>query len=465
MISEGIVDKYGGTSLATAERDLKALKGTVERFGGGEDYCFLVCSGAGKASGREIKATDLAYQTIEGNERAWDQLTKQCYNNLRGHQLDGIVIDDIIREGNDIVRKGNFNGENAAKIIGMPERVKARILYQVGKKYYSDIEFEILDYNQNGMVGKDVDENTDVPIDHHTTLANIAQLAREKDLRGKIIIVPGFIGTKEKTGEMITLERGMSDGTATYLGAALYLNEVNIWSDYNGISPVNPAIIPGLDPIKELTCREAEAFAGLGAKIINDVALKPVRERGTPVRILNSFNPEQQGTIIRASSSTDHYGVKAIANVSGYTLITVYDMRMNERGVAGKVANIFANSGISIESEVDGDSNRTYAIFPNGNIGKLLMELDKEKHRVETINQFARISLVGEGMDLIEGRTAEDVFLSTIKALSIQSRMYSRANRSVIRSAFIPENFSHQLITYLFEELGFANNGKSKQSF
>lgn len=262
---------------------------------------------------------------------------------------------------------------------------------------------------------------------------------------------------------MVTLERGMSDGTAIYYGAAIYADEVRIFSDQNGILPVDPDIIDNLSPIKELTYREAEAFAGLGAKIINDVALRPARERGILVKILNSFDFTQTGTNIRANPSTDHYGVKAIANVPDYQLITVHGMRMNQKGIAAKVSSLFAEYDLSIDAESDGDSCKTYAIIPNDNTAKLLNKLASLDHRTTTINRMARIALVGEGMEYIphtNAKTADQILLETLKTQSIQLEMYTLARDSVIRSFFIPQEYTHQVITHLYRAFEFHRNGK-----
>lgn len=464
MRTQSIVHKFGGTSLATTERDLEALHLSLERriAAPSDLLTVIVCSGTGKIDDTEEgkKATDHAYDIVNGKNRdgAWALLKRRFQENVHNHNLPQDTIDYLLGEAQCHLQSDNIDRIGKAKIIGLPERVKAQILYDVGKRDHPELQWKMLDYKQCLMFGVESHpENIDVPINHSRTLWEIGRFSQHEELKGQVLVIPGFIGMNER-GEMITLERGMSDGTATYWGAGYYADEAIIWSDNNGISPVDPAIISGLTPIELLTYREAEAFAGLGAKIINDVAIRPARERGTRVRILNSFEPEKKGTLITANTSLEHYGVKAVAHVPGYYVITVSNMPMNQTGVAGKVSNIFSNCGVSIESEADGDSCRSYAVFPNGNLGNLLVALEEAGHRTESINMISRIALIGEGMSQLRrtrDRTAEQILFGVLAERGIDNLMYSRARGSVMLSGFIREEYTHQAVTYLARELGF----------
>jgi|SRR3989338_6383184 len=466
-MTRAIIEKWGGTSLATTERDIRALEHTIAASKDNE-YTIMVLSGPGKTDNthRGRKATDHAYDIVNNKERdaEWTLLQEILQTKVKDHNLPADTIEPLVSEIQKILQSGNIDKQAEAKIIGLPERVQAKVMYEVGKRNYPALEFVLLDYHQNGMIGeKSFHGNRDVPVDHINTLKSIATVLKEHNLKGKIVNVPGFIGTKRSTDEMVTLERGMSDGSATYWGSALYADEVRIFSDQNGILPVNPNIIENLQPLKELTYREAEAFAGLGCQIINDVALRPVSERGILVKILNSFDFTQTGTNIRAIPSTDHYGVKAIANVPNYQLITVYNMRMNQKGIAAKISSLFAEYDLSIDAECDGDSCRKYAILPHDNISRLITTLDNMGHPVKLENGMERIALIGEGMNYISNtntNTADILFLGTLRSKSIPISMYTQMQESVIQSCFIEKKYTHQAITHLYRAFEFHRNGK-----
>ena len=427
----GIVEKYGGTSLLNAERDTAALNHIADTYHsfGSDTYTLLVCSGVGKKDGTPDgrKATDHAIDVAEGRnkEHEWRVLEDILRGNVHDHGLLSSVAEEHIREVQKILESGNVDEAAKAKIIWLPERHKQVVLSTKAQRAFPDLQFVLLDYDENGMIGVHNGSYNMVPADHKATLQRITQVAKERGLKGKIAIMGGFGGTRAGTKELVTLERGMSDGTATYWGAALYLDEIRIFSDQNGILPVDPNIIFGLGPIAELTYREAEAFAGLGADIIKDVAIRPAMERGIPVWIKNSFDFSQQGTLIHANPSTDYYGVKAIAHVDGYMLMTVYGMRMNERGQAARVAALFAQQGFSIDSEVDGDSCRTYAFKLEGDLSSLLAQLDKNGHRTTATTMMTRIALVGEGMNLVrnDGKKAEEILRGTLNRRKIPISM------------------------------------------
>ncbi len=466
-MTRAIVEKWGGTSLATKERDIRALEHTIATSEDNE-YTIMVLSGPGKTDNtkRGRKATDHAYDIVNDKERdtEWNILQEILQTKVKDHNLSTDTIAPLLNEIQQILQSGNIDKQAEAKIIGLPERVQARVMYEVGKRNYPTLEFVLLDYHQNGMIGeKSFPGNRDVLVDHINTLKSITKVLKEHNLKGKIVNVPGFIGTKQGTNEMVTLERGMSDGSATYWGAALYADEVRIFSDQNGILPVNPNIIENLQPLKELTYREAEAFAGLGCQIINDVALRPVSERGILVKILNSFDFTQTGTNIRAIPSTDHYGVKAIANVSNYQLITIHNMRMNQKGIAAKISSLFAEYDLSIDAECDGDSCRKYAIVPHENISKLITTLDNMGHPAKLESGMERIALIGEGMNYISNtnaKTADILFLGTLRSKGIPISMYTQMQESVIQSCFIEKKYTHQAITHLYRAFEFHRNGK-----
>lgn len=465
LSERGVVEKYGGTSLNSAERDTKVLEHVVETYRteiGKGGYMFMVCSGAGKkdqtAEGR--KATDHAVDIVEGRrpEQEWRVLEDILRRNVQEHGLDQEIINPYIAEARKILDSGNLDGEAGAKIVWLPERCKQYTLQAAARVLFPGLEFVVLDYAENGIVGRDDSAgHLNVAVEHEATLGLIPEIAKRKKLKGKIAILGGFSGTRSGTKELVTLERGMSDGTATYWGAALYLDEIRIYSDQEGLLPVDPSIISGLSPITELTYREAEAFAGLGANIIKDVAIRPACERGIPVKVLSSFDFQSQGTLIRANPSVEHYRVKAIAQVPGYDLITVHGMRMNEKGVAARVAALFATHGFNIDSEVDGDSCRTYAVKPSGNLAALREELAGQGHRTITINLITRIALVGQGMNslAVEGGSAGQILLSILSERKIPQYMYSWSYDSVISSAFIPREYTHQAVISLYRALGF----------
>ncbi len=138
------------------------------------------------------------------------------------------------------------------------------------------------------------------------------------------ILFPGFIGAT-KDGEPATLGRNGSDYTASILGAAINAEEIQIWSDVDGILSADPTIIPYAQPLKLMTFDEACELAYFGARVLHPAAIQPALEKGIQVCVLNSNRPNEPGTVIVAFDGNDNSGrtVKSIAYKEGITLLTI----------------------------------------------------------------------------------------------------------------------------------------------
>ena len=138
------------------------------------------------------------------------------------------------------------------------------------------------------------------------------------------ILFPGFIGAT-KDGEPATLGRNGSDYTASILGAAINAEEIQIWSDVDGILTADPTIIPYAKPLQSMTFDEACELAYFGARVLHPAAIQPALAKGIQVSVLNSNRPGEPGTTIVASKGNEKSGrtVKSIAYKEGITLLTV----------------------------------------------------------------------------------------------------------------------------------------------
>ncbi len=156
---------------------------------------------------------------------------------------------------------------------------------------------------------------------------------------GAVAVTTGFIGATKK-GIITTLGRGGSDYTATIIGAALDADEVQIWTDVNGVMTTDPRIVPEAITLPEISYGEAAELSYFGAKVIHPKTILPVAEKNTPIRILNSFQPDHPGTrIVREprGNGSPIRGITAIRNVS---LVTVEGRGM--QGVPGMAARTFS---------------------------------------------------------------------------------------------------------------------------
>jgi aspartokinase/homoserine dehydrogenase 1 len=147
--------------------------------------------------------------------------------------------------------------------------------------------------------------------------------------RSVIPVVTGFIGATVD-GNLTTLGRGGSDYSATILAAALYANEVIIWTDVDGVLTSDPRLVPGACTIPEISYHEAAELAHFGAKVLHPKTLRPLLQSDIPVWIRNTFAPEKLGTKVTAEGSSNNGGVKALTAISDAVLINVGGPAMAE---------------------------------------------------------------------------------------------------------------------------------------
>ena len=165
----------------------------------------------------------------------------------------------------------------------------------------------------------------------------------------RISLVPGFISMDRDTEEITNLGRGGSDYTAAIIAAALDADILEIWTDVDGFMTADPRVIKTAYTINELSYIEAMELCNFGAKVIYPPTIYPVCIKNIPIRVKNTFNPEAEGTIIKAKIDNDSKPIKGISSINGTTLITVTGLSMvGVIGVNRRIFTALADNGISV---------------------------------------------------------------------------------------------------------------------
>ncbi len=225
---------------------------------------------------------------------------------------------------------------------------------------------------------------------------------------GIVPVVTGFLGATPD-GRITTLGRGGSDYTAGILGACLDADEVQIWTDVDGILTADPRIVPDARPLRELSYTEAAELCYFGAKVLHPKTILPTVERGIPVRVLNTFNPAAPGTRIVRDARGDGGEVRAITTIKGLSLISVEGRGM--LGVPGIAARTFAataREGVSVVmiSQSSSEQSICFAI-PAKDAPTVVQALEREfarelAHRnidrIWSLDNVAIIAVVGPGV-------------------------------------------------------------------
>ncbi len=233
--------------------------------------------------------------------------------------------------------------------------------------------------------------------------SEIAALMKE----GKWIITQGFIGATAN-GVTTTLGRGGSDYSASLIGAAINADEIQIWTDVDGMMTADPRLVPEAIPVANVTFQEAAELAYFGAKVLHPLTIKPAIEKNIPVRILNTLNPDSAGTLlVEKTDNTEK--ICAIACKKGQTAIFINSARMlMASGFLAQVFNIFARYETSIDLITTSEVSVSLTIDNLDKLPQIEEEL-KQLGEVTVLNDLAIIALVGRNFREESG-TAHRIF-------------------------------------------------------
>ena len=262
-----------------------------------------------------------------------------------------------------------------------------------------------------------------------------------------IYITQGFI-CLDDSGAISNLQRGGSDYTATIIGAAIKAEEVQIWTDIDGMHNNDPRYVENTHPISDLSFDEAAELAYFGAKILHPQTVTPVRADSIPVRLKNTMNPEAHGTLI--SSKTSETGIKAIAAKDNITAIKIKSARMLQaHGFLKKVFEIFETYQTSIDMITTSEVAVSLTIDDDKNLDKILVELDKIAS-IEVDKNQSIVCLVGH--TVVNHQDTFKLF-QILQDVKIRMISYGGSNNniSLLIDSSDKINTLQKLNNYLFE--------------
>jgi aspartate kinase len=248
--------------------------------------------------------------------------------------------------------------------------------------------------------------------------AAIAGLCRERlvpRLRpGRAVVTQGYIGGTDK-GLTTTLGRGGSDYTAALLGAALHAEEVQIWTDVEGVLTADPRLCPDARPIPTLTFAEAAELAAFGAKVLHPATIQPAVEADIAVTVRHTGHPDGRHTRITAHRPADtapaaaRRPVTALASRSPITVLTLTSARMfHQSGYMARVFDVFGRLNVSIDLVVTAEVSVSCTVDDDAPLEDLLRELEPFA-KVDVARDRALVAVIGERLKYAAG-TARDVF-------------------------------------------------------
>ncbi|KAG9441603.1 hypothetical protein H6P81_017457 [Aristolochia fimbriata] len=269
----------------------------------------------------------------------------------------------------------------------MSTRIFAAYLNKIGAKarQYDDF-FEI------GFITTDEFTNADILEATYPALAK--RLHGDWIADPAIPIVTGFLGKGWKSCEITTLGRGGSDLTATTIGKALGLAEIQVWKDVDGVLTCDPNIHPLAKPVPFLTFDEAAELAYFGAQVLHPQSMRPAREGDIPVRVKNSYNPKAPGTLITKARDMSKAVLTSIVLKRNVTMLDIVSTRMlGQFGFLAKVFSIFEDLGISVDVVATSEVSISLTLDPSKLWSRELIQQELD-HVVEELEKIAVVNLV-----------------------------------------------------------------------
>ncbi len=386
------VVKFGGSSLASA----KQFKKVGDIIRADKSRRFVVPSAPGKRSPEDTKVTDLLYQMYDaaGDKAKYSKIFTQIRDRfeeiIEGLGLDLNLDDDFRRIEEDFVHqigrdyaasRGEFlNGKIMAAYLGFPFVDAADI-----------IVFH--------------DDNT---LDAQATAAAVAEHLQDLDRA----VIPGFYGAK-RDGTVTTFSRGGSDVTGSVVAGAIHADLYENWTDVSGFLFTDPRVVENPEVVDTITYLELRELAYMGATVMHEDAIFPVRREGIPINIKNTNRPQDHGTMIVSSTcKKPKYTITGIAGKKGFCSINIDKDQMNsEIGFGRKVLQVFEDNQISFEHMPSGIDTMTVIVHQSEFMDheqQIVAGIHRAVHPDTIVLEsgLALIAVVGRGMKDQRGTAA-----------------------------------------------------------
>lgn len=394
------VVKFGGSSLASAQQFSK-VKSIITAD---KHRRYVIPSAPGKRFSGDIKVTDMlydCYDTAVSGSNFEEKLDKihERYNEI----IEGLHLDLSLDKEFDKIYEYFKNGAGVNYAASRGEYLNGIIMAN-----YLGFEFidaaEVIFFDEDGEFDS---EKTN----------NILSLRLEKT---DCAVIPGFYGAMPN-GTIKTFSRGGSDITGSIVARAVKADLYENWTDVSGFLVTDPHIVENPEPIEIITYRELRELAYMGASVLHDEAIFPVRREGIPINIKNTNDPSAPGTlIVESTCKKPKYTITGIAGKKGFASVNLEKDRMNtEIGFGRRVLSVFEENGLSFEHMPSGID--TMSVFVQQSDfeekeQKILAGLHRsvDPDFLEIHSNIALIAVVGRGMKSTEG-TAGKLFTALAK--------------------------------------------------
>ncbi len=392
------VVKFGGSSLASAEQ----FKKTGAIVKADPDRKYVVPSAPGKRFSKDKKVTDMLYACFEkATGKNGKEKMQAEFEEIKGRYqeiIDGLGLKISLEEDFKTIEHNFLNGADKDYAASRGEFLNGKLMAE-----YLGYEFidsaEVIKFKESGEF--------DSELTNDILKARLAKAERA--------VIPGFYGSYPD-GKVKTFSRGGSDITGSIVARASKAIVYENWTDVSGCLVADPRIIDNPVPIEIVTYRELRELAYMGASVLHEEAIFPVRREGIPINIRNTNAPEDPGTwIVESTCQKSKYTITGIAGKKGFCSVNIdKDLMNSEIGFGRKVLQAFEDQGISFEHMPSGIDTMTIFVHQDEFMNKE-QQVVSEIHRladpdtIEIESDLALIAVVGRGMKSTRG-TAGRIF-------------------------------------------------------
>ena len=363
------VMKFGGTSVGSPAR-MKEVTKLVTKSG---EPVFVVLSAMSGTTNSLVEISNYLYKkNPEGANEVINQLERKYLKHIDElYSTDAMkaqIREFLISEMNYLrsFTKELFTSFEEKSIVAQGELISTNMV--VGYMQEQGIKAVLL----NALDFMRTDKNSEPdPVYIKEKLAAIM----EKNEGYQVYVTQGFI-CRNAYGEIDNLQRGGSDYTASLIGAAINADEIQIWTDIDGMHNNDPRVVDKAQPVHQLHFEEAAELAYFGAKILHPTCVQPAKYSGIPVRLLNTMEPDAEGTTI--SNQTEYGKIKAVAAKDNIIAIKIKSSRMLlATGFLRKVFEIFESYQTPIDMVCTSEVGVSMSIDNSAHLGEIVDELKK----------------------------------------------------------------------------------------
>lgn len=363
------VMKFGGTSVGTPSR----MKDVTKLVVSSNEPVFVVLSAMSGTTNSLVEISDYLYkknpeganEVINQLERTYMNHVKELYSTDEWQQKTSKFLQDEFKYLRSFTKE-LFTSFEEKVIIAQGEIISTNMV----TNYMKENGIKVSQLSALDFMRTDKNSEPNIPV-----IREKLHEIMEAEKGSMVYITQGFI-CRNAYDEIDNLQRGGSDYTASLIGAAINAEEIQIWTDIDGMHNSDPRIVEKTDPVHQLHFEEAAELAYFGAKILHPTCIQPAKYAGIPVRLLNTMDPEAEGTTI--SNTTEYGKFKAVAAKDNITAIKIKSSRMLlATGFLRKVFEIFESHQTPIDMVCTSEVGVSMSIDNSSHLTEIVDELKK----------------------------------------------------------------------------------------